>query len=414
MSTQNILNNPQVKIAIIGAGPIGCILATNLCTSKQQVALVDTNKELIKHIASNGIHITGVQASLAKPHALLTSISQLKDFHPTIIFIATKAWANKVVIAELQKLDLPSCTYVVAQNGLDNEKEFEVLLDTYPNVGTIYLSPARPEFLRSRSIEGCRQARQFFFKSRLPYGRSFDKIFYENYSGRAGWEILRLIANKAQKSSPFTVLRMIIQFAGITKAPGEIAMTFFDPPNLIGPSSVFAKASGFVNEATRRRYAMPRHAPDKSPDKPPKQAKFISSVLSDANLPTKVVSDIRRHEWKKTILNSAMNPLSALHRKTIGEVLQDKKLKKELLELIKEARAVARADGYTFEDTFIEKALTHMALGASHKTSMLQDLELGNKTEISVLSKKIIELGDKYGVGIVKTVRLNKVFESFI
>ena len=411
MSTQNIQNNPtgSNKIAIIGAGPVGCILAAHLVAScealakqdkseRQHIALVDTNKKLISRIAKNGIHITGVQAckfgnlsgvaSLAKPDALLTSISQLKDFYPTIIFIATKAWANKMVVAELQKLALPSCTYVVAQNGLDNEKEFEVLLDTSPNVGTIYLFPVRPEFLQSRSIEGCRQARQFFFKSRLPYGRSFDKIFYENYSGRAGWEILRLIDNKAQ-TSPSTVLRMVIQFAGIRKPIGEIDMTFFDPPNLIGPSSL----SGVASFA-----------------KTDKQTKLISTVLSDANLPTKVVSDIRRHEWKKTILNAAMNPLSALHKKTIGEVLNDKELKKDLLGLIKEARAVACADGYIFEDMFIEKALTHMSLGTSHKTSMLQDLENGNKTEISVLSNKIIELGNQYGVKTTETAHIMSYF----
>jgi len=111
----------QLKIAIIGAGPVGGILAAHLAKNGQEIILVDILKHLIDAIRENGLKVTGyVNLHSIIPH-LCYSISELADYNPDVLFIAVKTSALKNVIADIQKIWRPGMKIVSYQNGMDNE-----------------------------------------------------------------------------------------------------------------------------------------------------------------------------------------------------------------------------------------------------------------------------------------------------
>ena len=67
------------KTAIIGAGPIGSILAAHLAQNKQPVILVDVLKPHLDIIKEKGIVISGVSQINVKIPDICYEISQIKN-----------------------------------------------------------------------------------------------------------------------------------------------------------------------------------------------------------------------------------------------------------------------------------------------------------------------------------------------
>jgi len=110
-------------IAIIGAGPVGGILAAHLCTAGQTVHLVDSWKEHIQEIDAHGLKITGKEEKLVHPARLLTSVSELGDTTPDFIFICTKACYLESVLGSMSdRLKHSNAVFISAQNGVDTEQ----------------------------------------------------------------------------------------------------------------------------------------------------------------------------------------------------------------------------------------------------------------------------------------------------
>jgi 2-dehydropantoate 2-reductase len=109
-------------IGIIGAGPVGGILAAHLSSARHTVILVDVWKEHLERIRSNGLRITGLEDLSAQPAHLLTSIRDLGDFSPELVFICTKACDLDNVLNEMSDaLKKSSAVFVSFQNGIDTE-----------------------------------------------------------------------------------------------------------------------------------------------------------------------------------------------------------------------------------------------------------------------------------------------------
>ena len=111
------------RIAIIGAGPVGGILAAHLCTAGHTILLVDTWKEHIRQIEAHGLKIIGKEEKLVHPTHLYTSVSDLGDPVPEFIFICTKAcYLDSVLNSMSHMLKHSSAVFISAQNGLDTEQ----------------------------------------------------------------------------------------------------------------------------------------------------------------------------------------------------------------------------------------------------------------------------------------------------
>lgn len=150
-----------------------------------------------------------------------------------------------------------------------------------------------------------------------------------------------------------------------------------------------------------------------------KQTNRIREVAEILNLmgPTKIVENLMPTRWAKLINNACMSGMSAATNLTFGGVLENETARACLSYLGREVKKCCEAEGYIMptlvlgyspvsldikdqkqydenQKMFID--MYQMALPA--KASMLQDLEKGNKTEVSMINGYVCEVGRKYGI----------------
>jgi len=110
-------------IGIIGAGPVGGILAAHLSSAGNTVILADAWKEHIEKIRTDGLRISGRDEILSKPAHLLTSVTDLGAFCPEFVFICTKACdLDNVLEGMSDSLRQSSAVFISFQNGIDTEQ----------------------------------------------------------------------------------------------------------------------------------------------------------------------------------------------------------------------------------------------------------------------------------------------------
>lgn len=126
-------------------------------------------------------------------------------------------------------------------------------------------------------------------------------------------------------------------------------------------------------------------------------ARELARQLSQLGLPTEFTSDIDREAWRKGIANAAGNPVAAILRAPLGEILGSP-AEGLVRRLLAEGLAVARAAGIALDDSFVEAALAPMSGGGSHLPSMAADIIAGRRTEIAQLNEEIVARGNQLGV----------------
>ena len=140
----------------------------------------------------------------------------------------------------------------------------------------------------------------------------------------------------------------------------------------------------------------------------------ISSMLVKAGLKAPVLTRIRNEIWLKLLGNATLNPLSALTRASLADLVTSPITRDLVQTLMEEVDAVARAMGVAVPLT-IEKRMAGAAATGEHKTSMLQDLEAGRPLEVDALVGAVVELAEGAGVQVptLRTVyRLTKLLDK--
>jgi 2-dehydropantoate 2-reductase len=125
----------------------------------------------------------------------------------------------------------------------------------------------------------------------------------------------------------------------------------------------------------------------------------ISSMLIGAGLKAPIQTRIRNEIWLKLLGNATFNPVSALTRATLVEIVTSPATRDLVRTLMEEVDAVARALGVKVPLS-IERRMDGAAATGAHKTSMLQDLEAGRPLEIDALLGAVVELADGEGVAV--------------
>lgn len=116
------MNMANRKIGIIGAGPVGSLMAAHLSRNQEQVFLVDIKKELITAVKEKGITVTGTADSFnaaVKGTGYFTA--NLKKFDADFLFIAVKFNYLDSLLDEIKLIFRPGQKIVLFQNGIDNE-----------------------------------------------------------------------------------------------------------------------------------------------------------------------------------------------------------------------------------------------------------------------------------------------------
>ncbi len=113
----------------------------------------------------------------------------------------------------------------------------------------------------------------------------------------------------------------------------------------------------------------------------------------------KVPEDIWRALWLKFMLNVSSNQASAIFRKTFGQMQKDKKTREFLKNVMEEVLKIGVVCGVKNHNTMIEEAFKIFdTMSPNGKTSMLQDIEAGRKTEVDIFAGTVIKLGEKHGL----------------
>ncbi|MFW5900745.1 MAG: ketopantoate reductase family protein [Halodesulfurarchaeum sp.] len=124
----------------------------------------------------------------------------------------------------------------------------------------------------------------------------------------------------------------------------------------------------------------------------------IESVFEGAGFHATVVPDIRQAIWEKVLINAGINPITALGQVPNGQLQAG--VGRELLRAtIREAQAVAEAEGYPIENP-VAKATAVLKSTADNRSSMLRDIEAGNRTEIDALNGAIVERAESHGISV--------------
>ena len=112
-----------------------------------------------------------------------------------------------------------------------------------------------------------------------------------------------------------------------------------------------------------------------------------------------VPNDIIYSMWLKYMLNVSSNQISAILRMTFGEMMNNPKCMEFIVETMKEVQIIAKAEGVKNTDKMIDDALLQFRqMSPEGKTSMLQDIEAGRKTEVEIFAGDMIKFGKKHNI----------------
>lgn len=125
----------------------------------------------------------------------------------------------------------------------------------------------------------------------------------------------------------------------------------------------------------------------------------VKEFFDRTGIACSVPEDIVREQWWKFMMNVGINQVSAVLRAPYG-VFHNIKEAQELLRMASmEVIPVAEKKGIRLTSDDIDRHLEiFKTLARDGKTSMLQDVEAGRKTEVEIFSGTVIEMGREYGI----------------
>ena len=124
-----------------------------------------------------------------------------------------------------------------------------------------------------------------------------------------------------------------------------------------------------------------------------------------------IPDDIIHSMWLKYMLNVSSNQTTALLGYTFGQMLNNERCMSFVKNVMKEVQTIAKAEGVKNTETMVDEALLSLnKMCPEGKTSMLQDVEAGRKTEVDIFAGVMIKLGKKHNID----VPYNKVLKELI
>lgn len=138
---------------------------------------------------------------------------------------------------------------------------------------------------------------------------------------------------------------------------------------------------------------------------------LVEKFFDKVGIKYKTPDDIQRAMWLKFMLNVSSNQTSAVLRMNFGQMQKSVKCRKFLTDVMQEVVNLAKAHGVKNTDSMIDEAfMSFDSMISEGKTSMLQDVEAGRKTEVEIFAGTVIELGKHYNI----PTPYNKVLHELI
>ena len=125
----------------------------------------------------------------------------------------------------------------------------------------------------------------------------------------------------------------------------------------------------------------------------------FADCLDRAGITATVKDDIRLWLFKKVMINAAINSLTAILSIPNGDLLEHDQTKQLMKQVVQEGCSVAKKMGMNIcPITVLEMAADVARKTCGNRSSMLQDVERGNRTEIDCINGAIVRLGRAVGV----------------
>jgi len=184
----------------------------------------------------------------------------------------------------------------------------------------------------------------------------------------------------------------------------DIFSSFFDTEQIYNARVITGFQRQKKNEVTITVHADPVHignlfGKDSSP------IKQLCESITMGDLPCEPADSIEKDLWAKMLYNCLLNPLSAILCVPYGKLAEHQFTRDVMKGITEEIFEVMAAAGYEthwktpadFLGVFYDKLIPPTA---DHRSSMLQDILAGKKTEIDALNGAIIALGKKHAIDV--------------
>jgi 2-dehydropantoate 2-reductase len=152
---------------------------------------------------------------------------------------------------------------------------------------------------------------------------------------------------------------------------------------------------------------------DKNNSETSQKVKMVGEFFDKANVPYKIPEDIIREQWWKFMMNVGINQVSAVLRAPYGTFQTPGAARDLMFAASQEVLDISARAGIRLRHEDLERyAKILEPLSPNGKTSMLQDVEAGRKTEVEIFAGTVIELGRKYDVATPVNLVLFKLIQA--
>jgi 2-dehydropantoate 2-reductase len=131
----------------------------------------------------------------------------------------------------------------------------------------------------------------------------------------------------------------------------------------------------------------------------PRAEAFHRACLG-AGIDAQISQTIGNELWTKFVYICAFSGVGSVARSSIGPILRDPDTREMFIACMREVEAVARAKGVELDPEVVSKHLALAdAFGPGPRSSMLDDLERGNRLEVEWLNGAVARWGRELGIG---------------
>ena len=125
----------------------------------------------------------------------------------------------------------------------------------------------------------------------------------------------------------------------------------------------------------------------------------LQNIFEENKINFKMPNDINYSMWLKYTMNLFSNQTSAILNMNFGELKRNDAFKKFAKKIIAEVKLIAEKKGIQNLENLEKDALDFLQKMCDEgKTSMLQDILAGRKTEVDIFAGEIIKLGKLYKI----------------
>jgi 2-dehydropantoate 2-reductase len=145
--------------------------------------------------------------------------------------------------------------------------------------------------------------------------------------------------------------------------------------------------------------------------RPSERLKNLIYIFNQAGIETQMSTDIKKEIWRKAIINSSINPLTAFLGCKNGYLLENPLLEKIVESVCIESSMIASSRGIPVSPTeMIQKTKEVIRDTAKNYSSMLQSIQQGKKTEIESINGVLLRIGTEQKID----TPLNKILFELI